>query len=246
VPTLLIVFFVLGAVLASFGGVVAGRMGTGQSWLRGRSRCDACGKDLSLVSLIPVISSLLRDACHSCGTRVSALYALQEILLGALFVAGALHFGLTLGLIAFYAFLFVLYVLVLYDIRHTIVPPMLSSLLIALGLLCAVLFAPSLDALVTALLVAAGICIAFLALHFFSGGRAMGLGDAPVSFALSLVAAPLAFAGLVFSFWIGAVVGIALVLMQRGRRMNSEVPFVPFLAAGYLLAIFTQWNPFPF
>jgi len=27
--------------------------------------------------------------------------------------------------------------------------------------------------------------------------------------------------------------------------MGIEVPFVPFLAAGYLLAFFTQWNPLP-
>ena len=26
--------------------------------------------------------------------------------------------------------------------------------------------------------------------------------------------------------------------------MGVEVPFAPFLAAGFLLAYFTQWNPF--
>jgi prepilin signal peptidase PulO-like enzyme (type II secretory pathway) len=75
----------------------------------------------------------------------------------------------------------------------------------------------------------------------------MGLGDAPVAFSLALlVGSAYAFAGLIFSFWIGALFGIGLLLARRGGpTMGIEVPFVPFLAAGFLLAYFTQWNPFP-
>ena len=36
---------------------------------------------------------------------------------------------------------------------------------------------------------------------------------------------------------------LILVLRRGGPRMGIEVPFVPFLAIGYLLAFFTQWNP---
>ena len=35
-----IVLFFLGAILASFTGVVSERVYTGQSWLKGRSRCN--------------------------------------------------------------------------------------------------------------------------------------------------------------------------------------------------------------
>ena len=96
-----------------------------------------------------------------------------------------------------------------------------------------------------ALMVAGVISLGFFLLYAFSRGRAMGLGDAPVSFALALlVGASLAIPGLLFSFWIGAIVGIAiLATTPKGHRMGIEVPFVPFLAAGYLLAFFTQWNP---
>ena len=46
-------------------------------------------------------------------------------------------------------------------------------------------------------------------------------------------------------FWKSVVVGI-FVLLRRptGSRIGTEVPFAPFLAAGFLLAYFTQWNPF--
>jgi prepilin signal peptidase PulO-like enzyme (type II secretory pathway) len=101
-----------------------------------------------------------------------------------------------------------------------------------------------LDVLGTTLFTAGMIGLAFLLLHLLSGGRAMGLGDAPVALSLSLLCAPYAFSGVLFSFWIGAIIGIAILVMRRGGpRMGIEVPFVPFLAAGYLLAYFIQWNP---
>jgi prepilin signal peptidase PulO-like enzyme (type II secretory pathway) len=75
----------------------------------------------------------------------------------------------------------------------------------------------------------------------------MGLGDTPVAFALSLLAGREAIAGVMFSFWIGAVIGILILVFRRGGpKMGIEVPFVPILAAGFLLALFSQWNPLPF
>ena len=75
----------------------------------------------------------------------------------------------------------------------------------------------------------------------------MGLADTPLVFGLALLVGSAALSGFVFSFWIGAVIGI-LILLRRpaGTRMGVEVPFAPFLAAGFLLAYFTQWNPFTF
>ncbi|MFH1178260.1 MAG: hypothetical protein V1711_00840, partial [bacterium] len=78
-------------------------------------------------------------------------------------------------------------------------------------------------------------------------GRAMGLADSPLVFGLALLTGDSAFPGFIFSFWIGAVIGILLLARRpRGTRMGVEVPFAPFLAAGFLLAYFTQWNPFAF
>jgi prepilin signal peptidase PulO-like enzyme (type II secretory pathway) len=75
----------------------------------------------------------------------------------------------------------------------------------------------------------------------------MGLGDTPVALGLSLLVGMNSVSGLLFSFWIGAVIGIGILARYpKGHRMGIEVPFVPFLAAGYLLAFFTQWNPFLF
>jgi hypothetical protein len=45
----------------------------------------------------------------------------------------------------------------------------------------------------------------------------MGLGDTPVAVALSLLVGTQAFSGLLFSFWIGALVGIVILVMTFGN-----------------------------
>ncbi len=242
------IFFILGALAGSFVGVIAERAYTGQSWKKGRSRCNSCRVTLTPRDLVPALSWLMhRGRCRHCGARVPGLYALYELALGILFAASYATLGLTLELIPFLAALCVLVFIVIYDLRHTLIPAPASSLLIAFGVLYAVLSAPDMLALLLTFAYAAGIALFFFCLYVFSRGRAMGLGDTPLSFGLALLAGNLAIAGFLFSFWVGGVIGILiLVLREGGPRMGIEVPFAPFLAAGFLLAFFTQWNPLPF
>jgi prepilin signal peptidase PulO-like enzyme (type II secretory pathway) len=176
---------------------------------------------------------------------VPGLYALYELVLGALFAVSYVKYGLGLALPLFLVALCILAFIVIYDLRHTIVPPVASSLFIIVSVLfCAVAYPGSY--LIT-FLYAAGIALFFFLLYALSRGRAMGLGDTPVSFGIALLAGKAALAGFLFSFWVGGVIGILILVFRRGGpRMGIEVPFVPFMAAGFLLALFTQWNPLPF
>lgn len=242
-------FFALGAVLASFMAVIAERLYTGQSWVRDRSRCNSCSNVLSARDLVPVLSWISsKGRARCCGARVPAGYAVGELLLGMSFALAFHALGLTLPLVPFLFALTTLAFIVMYDLRHTVVPSVASTLLILFALAYAALYSGSLAHLGITLLVAGVISLGFFLLYFLSRGRAMGLGDAPVALTLGILVGPsLAIAGLLFSFWIGALVGIAiLVSAPKGHRMGIEVPFVPFLAAGYLLAYFTQWNPLLF
>ena len=240
-----ITLFLLGSVMASFAAVIAERLHTGQPWLSGRSCCNSCGRMLGAGDLVPILSWIVsRGRCRACKCRVPVSYAVSEALLGTLFLLSYLVLGLSFPLLVFLAALSVLAFIVLYDLRHTVVPSAASALLMLLSLGYALLVAPDASALGATLLTAGVIALGFLLLYALSKGRAMGLGDSPVALSLSLLVGPAALAGLLFSFWIGAVVGIAILVSRpKGHRMGIEVPFVPFLAAGYLLAYFTQWNP---
>ena len=240
--------FALGAIVASFVGVVAGRLNTGEGIVMGRSRCDACNTPLSAFSLVPILAYVVaRGRAQCCGSRVSSMAPISEALLGTLFVLAYSALGFTTALPFMLIALAILLALVLYDLAHQILPARLLTIFVVFAALTGYAASPNLSVFLTTSVIAVMLSGTLAAIHFFSGGRAMGFSDAPLTFGLALLVGAAAFPGFVFSFWIGAAVGIAILARRpRGSRMGVEVPFAPFLAAGFLLAYFTQWNPFPF
>ena len=212
--------------------------------MRGVSRCDACGERLAPLSLVPIVShAAARGRARCCGARVSRLAPLAELALGLLFTLAYAQLGLSAAFAFVCAALASLLALVLYDLAHQILPPPFLAVFVAASALAGLMQAPDVAAFGWSLAIAFAIAGSLALIHLFSRGRAMGLSDAPLAFGLALLSGPAAFSGFIYSFWIGAVIGIAVLLGRpRGSRMGVEVPFAPFLAAGFLLAYFTQWN----
>ena len=242
------VLFVFGTIIASFVGVVAGRLNTGQGFLVGRSRCDACDAPLSPYSIVPIISyALFGGRARCCGVLLSASSPITELLLGTLFVLSYLKLGFTPVLPILLISLSALLALVLYDLAHQILPPLPLAIFVAASIVTGFFLAQSFSAFSSSLITPLLIAVSLSLIHFLSHGRAMGFADAPLSFGLAVLSGPAALPGFIFSFWIGAAIGIVLLARRpSGSRMGVEVPFAPFLAAGFLLAFFTQWNPFIF
>ncbi len=238
--------FAFGAIIASFIGVLVARLNTGQSSLSGRSHCDACNETLRPASLIPVLSYFVsRGRAQCCGTRISFIAPLSEMSFGGLFVLAYLKIGLVSVLPLTLLSLSIMLALVLYDLAHQILPPWFLVVFVLTAAVTGFIASPSPAAfwgtIPTALLIAASLAL----IHLLSRGRAMGLADAPFAFGCALLTGSAALTGFVFSFWTGAVIGIIILARRpRGSRMGVEVPFAPFLAAGFLLAYFTQWNLF--
>lgn len=248
IALLVAAFFALGALVASFVGVLVARLYTGQSFVAGRSRCDSCDATLPPLVLVPIVSYLVSGGrARCCGARVSPYAPLTEALLGALFALAYLQLGLTVALPFLLAALALLLALVLYDLAHQILPSPLLSAFVVAAAVTGFVSAPTIAEFQNTFLTALGISVFFMLIHFLSRGRAMGFADAPLAFGLALLAGAAAFSGFIFSFWIGGAFGIAILLQRpRGSRMGVEVPFAPYLAVGFLLAYFTQWNPFIF
>lgn len=83
--------FALGASIFSFLGVVIWRLPRGESVVKGRSHCPACGRTLSAAELVPCLSFLAQGGrCRGCGARIPARDFWLEVLgggFGALLLA---------------------------------------------------------------------------------------------------------------------------------------------------------------
>lgn len=244
--------FVFGTIIGSFLNVRTLRIGFTEV-IRDRSACMACEASLAWYDLIPIVSYfLLRGRCRHCGSSVSTQYPLVEFITGALFLATFLMmppapsvweiagFG---ALLLFWASFILILVT---DLRHTLIPLTFAYLLIASATLVRASEALSLGALAPLSDAALGAFVlgSFLAcIVALTRGKGMGSGDIYVA-----VAAGVLF-GLVrgievmmLSFWIGATTGIILMALKKSVRMKTELPFAPFMFVASLMGAFmTLW-----
>ena len=85
----------LGLCVGSFLLCAVSRHAAGESFIRGRSHCDACGRELSAGELIPVVSYCVqRGRCRHCGARIPPLCLWAELAGCALFVSALWAGGL--------------------------------------------------------------------------------------------------------------------------------------------------------
>ncbi len=226
----------LGLILGSFLNALLYRYNTGRSVLRGRSRCMHCGHTLGAPDLIPLLSyAYLRGSCRYCRSRISLQYPAVEAVAAALSVLIYLQYQEPLHYALALAVWMVLLFIVVYDLRHQIIPWSASGLLALLSLMYVWFFGFGVWDFAAGPLLAAPL----LLLSLVSGGRWMGWGDGPLELCLGwLLGITAGLTALFIAFWAGAVVGIALLVLSKGYTMKSEVPFAPFLILGAACAYF--------
>ncbi len=225
--------------------------------------CMSCSKTLSWYELVPLFSFLfLGGKCRGCKSKISIQYPIVEALtalfflllffrFGWLLFAG--HFAIFFALMAYLILCFaILLVIVVYDIRHKIIPDSLVYTFIFLSIFSYFMHTGMLHLASsgTASNLLAGLIMAvpFAALWFFSKGRMMGFGDAKLSLGMGFfLGLSRGVAALALSFWLGALISLVLLLVQgvggvhsKGKRftLKSEIPFAPFLIAGFFIAYF--------
>ncbi len=239
----LLLAFILGTIIGSFLNVVIYRYNTGMG-LGGRSRCLTCSRNLTWVELIPIASFLSqKGTCRKCSSKISWQYPLVEFLAGVLFVLIFLKFP-PVSFVAAVTTLIqlviasLLVVIVVYDIKHKIIP---DGLVYAFAVIAFVnLFIFNTPALID---IFAGplLALPFALLWLVSRGRWMGLGDAKIMLGIGWTLGFVAGISAVFlAFWIGAVVSVLwMYIVFHKVKGHYEIPFAPYLVLGmYLVLLF--------
>lgn len=238
--------FLFGLIVGSFLNVLVFRLNTGESAVRGRSRCFSCGRALQVVDLIPLFSFLIqRGRCRSCGSKISLQYLLVEFMTGLSFLLIAYqlwNFDIALLLTYPYlllqgALLMVIFSLLIaiaaYDFRHMIIP---NQFVYPLILVAFLYISGSQTSGIWNVAAGGGAFLFFAGLWFVSRGRWMGFGDAKLALAMGILLGPLLTPlAVMLAFWLGVLISVPIVLKQGGG-LKTQVPFGPFLVLAIVLA----------
>ncbi|HEY4506240.1 MAG TPA: prepilin peptidase [Candidatus Paceibacterota bacterium] len=250
-------FFValLGLVVGSFLNVVVLRLNTGRSIFKGRSQCLSCSVSLKWYELLPVVSFIAqRGKCHHCHSKISWQYIIVELITAGVFVliaskfwpGGAGFLDTLLSPFTWYATVFsILIAISVYDLRHKIIPDVLVYIFIGMSVLTAAWYIDFSNFSLNLDILAGPIFFAFFAfLWLISMGKWMGFGDAKLSLGIGLLLGwGSGLAAEAIGFWIGALVGIVLLLAGgRYLTMKHEIPLAPFLVVGTFLAFILDLN----
>jgi leader peptidase (prepilin peptidase)/N-methyltransferase len=74
----------VGLLLGSFINVAADRVPRGESIVRPRSHCRACGRQLNAIDLLPVLGyAIRRGRCATCGTSIGPTAPVVEAVSGS-------------------------------------------------------------------------------------------------------------------------------------------------------------------
>ena len=236
--------FVVGAVFGSFLNVCISRWPEGLSVVKPRSRCPGCGHQIGAMENIPIVSWLvLRGKCRGCGQHISFQYPLVEILVGVIWLASFLIFGLTFtaGRVAMFAT--VLFGIAVTDAKSYLIPDgftafglvwVLGTALISLFTGGGEPFVGPYEAILGACVGAGAVAIAGWLGEITLKKEAMGFGDVTL---MAVVGAAVGPNRALMTIFIGALLGAITFLgvvypiaLMRARRakLDFSPPLIPF------------------
>ncbi len=253
--------FVVGAVIGSFLNVVIERFHAGGSLLWPPSQCPKCRQRLGWVDLFPIISFIfLRGRCRYCQQKISWQYPAVELATGLLFALAAyisirnnsfpivaydldsscffswlpVCGNFLLELLRDWLAIFFLVVIFVYDLKWRVILDRVALPALAVIFILNLLLGYSPINLAAAALVGFGF---FASQYLISRGRWIGGGDLRVGALLGvLLGWPQIILGIFLAYIVGAAISIMLVI-AKGKKLNSEIPFAVFLAPAALITL---------
>ncbi|CEP66035.1 Prepilin type IV endopeptidase, peptidase domain [Moorella glycerini] len=225
---------IFGSIIGSFLGLCIARLPKGESIVSPPSHCDACGRRLGAVELIPVAGYLIyRGRCRSCGAPVPWWYTGLELLTAGIYLSLWYRFGPTLVALKYAVLASLLLVIAGIDLRTYMIPD--SLVLVGLG--CGLLFLPLGEVYWPEALVGAALGGGILFLIAAASRGGMGGGDVKLGLVLGLFLGwQQVLVALFLAILAGALMGVILIALGRKRRRDA-LPFAPFLTAGTLGAL---------
>jgi leader peptidase (prepilin peptidase)/N-methyltransferase len=237
-PFVVIACALFGLLVGSFLNVCIHRLPQGASVTWPASHCTSCRRPLSWFENVPVVSWLvLGGRCRTCRAPISAMYPLVELTTAAVFAGGVAVYGVSALLAVRLVFACALIVLFAIDLRHRILPNVITLPGTIAGFLASFVLPPGWFSSLIGILAGGGVLFGIAEAYYrVRGQEGLGMGDVKM---LAMIGAflgwPLMVLTLVVASLAGSVVGLGLMASKRGD-MQAALPFGTFLAVGALVA----------
>ncbi|MEI6127551.1 MAG: A24 family peptidase [Pseudomonadota bacterium] len=241
-PEMILLFFLFafGSIVGSFLNVCIVRIPEKISVVFPASHCISCKKAISWHDNIPLLSYLvLGGKCRLCKAPIAFRYFVVELLTSLVMLVLYMYYGWSLLLPVTFVFSAALIVITFIDLRHQIIPDVISLPGIPLCFVCSFIV-PWTDPLQSLIGIAAGGGV----LYVFAAGyqlltnkEGMGGGDIKL---LAMIGAFLGWKGALAALMLGAFAGSMtgiILIFAKGKSLKYAVPFGPFLAAGAFCAL---------
>jgi len=235
--------FILGAGIGSFIGMLIYRIRHKKS-LIGRSVCEKCDKNLSIIELIPILSWIfLRGKCKKCHKKLDKFIPIYEIATAVLFsgsfwvwtwgesvpiieiIQFALWLTILTGLIA----------LLFFDLRYKKLPNKIMFPTMAVSVIFFVITSVIIeqnsysDALVTVVLAMLPIAGVYGLIYLVSRGKLVGFGDVKLGVIIGFLLVWQAGVAVLFLANILAFLVMLPQLILKKADANKNISFGPFL-----------------
>tara|TARA_B100000925_G_scaffold259691_1_gene215400 strand:- start:201 stop:962 length:762 start_codon:yes stop_codon:yes gene_type:complete len=234
-----IFIIIIGALWGSFANVCIYRLPLDKGVVSGRSFCPKCKKKITWVDNIPIISFLLiQGKCRKCKKKISFQYPLVETISAFTFFIIYYLYGITtttlLLIVLGLSFIIIFFI----DLKHYIIPDSLTFPMMILGFIKSFdpnlnsLFPDYINSLIGGLF---GYGSIWSIIYFYKVVRkkeGMGLGDAKL---LAVIGFWFGWISIPFVIFISSVVALITVtpsLMNKSKKLSSEIPFGPFIIIG--------------
>ena len=238
---------ILGALWGSFANVCIVRLPKDKGVVGGRSKCPKCKKQIVWYDNIPIISYLLLNGkCRKCKKPISFQYVIVELISAVSFISIYSIYGLSLTTLLFCILSLGFIIIFFIDLEHFIIPDVITFPLMALGFIKS--FDPNLNSMFPNYIISIvggifGYVIIWAIIYFYKQVRkkeGMGLGDAKllavIGFWFGIQSIPFV---IFFSSTI-ALISVLPALINKSKKMSSQIPFGPYIIAGNLLYLILQ------
>lgn len=257
--------FVLGACIGSFLNVVIYRVPNELSLLTS-SACPNCKASIRFYQNVPILAWLLLGGkCSSCKQAIAWRYPAVELLTALVFVLTYWQLGFTAFLPVGLVFVSAMIALIFIDAEHMILPNVITYPLLVFALVVRIVFPMVFDpgllpglstgpsfsligyppwvmslagAIFGALVGGGSLWLVGELWKRLRGVEAMGRGDVKMMLAVgALLGWRLTVLTIFLGAFAGALIGVVLVMRQKDKDFQMQLPFGIFLGIGSIVAL---------